>query len=179
MHGEALGPEHEIAITALETDPRVYPTLLGTSRPPRAAEIRARLTDMRRHWDRHGFGLWLWRERATGELAGRGGLQYTDVIGGLAVEAAWAIMPERWGQGFASELAGAAVSVAFDTLGLDEVIALTLEYNIASRRVMEKAGFAYVREIGHAGLPHVLYTRVAGRAPGPLLGSASPRRRPL
>ncbi len=35
----------------------------------------------------------------------------------------------------------------------------TLPDNLASRRVMGKAGFAYEREIEHAGLPHVLYRR--------------------
>lgn len=159
LHGESLRPEHEAVITQLETDRRVYPTLLGTSAPPSRDEIGSRLADMCGHWDRYGFGLWLLRDRATGELAGRGGLQYTDAIGGLAIEAAWAIVPERWGQGLATELAQAALDVAFAALALQEVIALTLVTNVASRRVMEKTGFAYDREITHAELPHVLYRR--------------------
>ncbi len=77
------------------------------------------------------------------------------------VEVAWAIVPKRWGQGLATELALASVEVAFDWLGLAELIAFTLPGNLASRRVMEKAGFAYEREIEHAGLPHVLYCRIA------------------
>ena len=36
----------------------------------------------------------------------------------------------------------ASVAVAFDALGLHELIAITLPENLASRRVMEKAGFA-------------------------------------
>ena len=115
--------------------------------------------DKRNHWERHGFGLWLLRDRATGELAGRGGLQYTDAIGGYAVEAAWAIVPERWGQGLGTELALASVDVALHSLGFDELIAITLPDNVASRRVMDKAGFGFDREIVHAGLAHVLYRR--------------------
>jgi [ribosomal protein S5]-alanine N-acetyltransferase len=111
------------------------------------------------HWERHGFGLWLLRDRATGELVGRGGLQYTDAIGGYAVEAAWAIVPERWGRGLATELGQASVRVAFESLRLDEIIAITLPGNVGSRRVMEKAGFVYDREIEHVGLAHVLYRR--------------------
>ena len=45
------------------------------------------LVDKRDHWERHGFGLWLLRDRATGTMVGRGGLQYTDAIGGAEVEA--------------------------------------------------------------------------------------------
>jgi RimJ/RimL family protein N-acetyltransferase len=68
-------------------------------------------------------------------------------------------VPERWRQGLATELARAAVEVAFDDLDLDEIVAFTLPDNIASRRVMEKAGFTYDRDIQRAGIPHVLYRR--------------------
>jgi RimJ/RimL family protein N-acetyltransferase len=36
-------------------------------------------------------------------------------------------------------------------------VSFTLPHNAASRRVMEKAGLTYERDITHAGLPHVLY----------------------
>lgn len=159
MRGEPLSPEHEDELAALTLDPRVYRTLWPWSYPPTRGDVRASLRDKREHWERHGFGLWLLRDRATGELAGRGGLQYTDAIGGYAVEAAWAIVPERWGQGLGTELAQASVAVAFDSLDLDELIAITLPENLASRRVMEKAGFAHDRDIAHAGLRHLLYRR--------------------
>ena len=136
----------------------------GPARPTRA-DARASLEDKRDHWERHGFGLWLLRDRATGLMVGRGGLQYTDAIGGFAVEAAWTIVPERWGEGLATELAIASVSVAFDVLDLHEIIAITLPDNVASRRVMEKAGFGYDRPIEHGGLTHVLYRR--GPEPAP------------
>ena len=101
-------------------------------------------------------------------MVGRGGLQYTDAIGGFAVEAAWTIAPERWGEGLATELAVASVAVAFDVLELDELIAITLPDNLASRRVMEKAGFAYDRPIERDGLDrHVLYRRERPVTAGP------------
>jgi RimJ/RimL family protein N-acetyltransferase len=148
----------------LTLDPRVYRTLWPWSYPPTRADVRSSLADKRGHWERYGFGLWLLRDRATGQLVGRGGLQYTDALGGYAVEAAWAIVPERWGQGLATELARASVTVGFDSLRLKEVIAITLPDNAASRRVMEKAGFTYDRDIVHVGLTHVLYRRRPGDA---------------
>jgi [ribosomal protein S5]-alanine N-acetyltransferase len=72
---------------------------------------------------------------------------------------AWAIAPERWRQGLATELAQVSIEVAFGPLGLDEIIAFTLPGNAASRRVMEKTGFRFEREILHASLHHVLYRR--------------------
>ena len=103
--------------------------------------------------------MWLLRDRETGEPVGRGGLQYTFTAGLHDVEAGWAILPDRWGQGLATELAHACVQVAFEQLGLRQIVAFTLPDNIASRRVMEKAGFEYERDIVHAGMPHVLYRR--------------------
>jgi len=157
MSGEPIGPEHEAEIAELILDPRVYRTLWPWSSAPTRADVRASLIDKREHWERHGFGLWLLRDRASGLMVGRGGLQYTDAIGGFAVEAAWTVVPERWGQGLATELAIASVSVAFDVLQLRDLIAITLPDNHASRRVMDKAGFSYDRDIEHAGLRHVLY----------------------
>jgi [ribosomal protein S5]-alanine N-acetyltransferase len=162
MRGEPLGPEHQAEMAELTLDPRVYKTLWPWSSPPTRADVRASLADKRAHWERYGFGLWLLRDRVTGELVGRGGLQYTDAIGGFAVEAAWAIVPDRWGQGLATELARASVGVAFDTLVLPEVIAITLPGNAASRRVMDKAGFTFDRDIIHVGLAHVLYRQRPG-----------------
>jgi [ribosomal protein S5]-alanine N-acetyltransferase len=109
------------------------------------------------HWERYGFGLWLLRDRRTGEFVGRGGLQWTDVADLNKVEAGWAIVPKRWGQGLATEFASASARTAFEQLGLSEVVAFTLPNNVSSRRVMEKVGFTYERHIEHTGLPHVLY----------------------
>ncbi|MGO9958656.1 MAG: GNAT family N-acetyltransferase [Solirubrobacteraceae bacterium] len=159
MLGEPLGPEHEDEIARLALDPRVYRTLWPWSFPPTIADVRSSLARQRDHWERHGFGLWLLRDRDSGELVGRGGLLYTDVLGGHAVEVAWAVVPERWGEGLATELARGAVALAFGTLDLEEVIAITLPDNVASRRVMEKSGFRYEGEVEHAGLEHVLYRR--------------------
>ncbi|MBV9049084.1 MAG: GNAT family N-acetyltransferase, partial [Solirubrobacterales bacterium] len=106
-----------------------------------------------------GFGLWLLLDRRTGAMVGRGGLQYTYVEGINEIEVGWAIVPERWRQGLATELALACVEVAFNDLELMRLVAFTLPHNIASRRVMEKAGFEFEREIVHAGLDHVLYRR--------------------
>lgn len=110
-----------------------------------------------------GCGLWLVRERDSGQMLGQGGLQSSLVGGANEVEAAWAIVPDHWGQGLATELARAAVQVAFGELALPEIVAFALPENHASRRVMHKTGFVFEREIVHAGLPHRLYRLRARR----------------
>jgi RimJ/RimL family protein N-acetyltransferase len=149
--------EDEPELARLGLDPLVYPTLWPFPYPPTADDIHDGLRRQLGLWDRHGFGLWLLRDRASGEFVGRGGLEFTDAPGELAVELAWAIVPERWGQGLATELARAAVHTGFEELDVVELVALTLPHNMASRRVMEKVGLAYDRDILHGGLAHVLY----------------------
>ena len=50
-----------------------------------------------------------------------------------------------WGRGLATEGSRALVAYGFDRLGLRRIVAQTMTVNAASRRVMEKAGLAYVR----------------------------------
>ncbi len=156
---ERLRLEHAAEQRPLLLDPRVSATLWPRAQLPTEADMLESLRAKVDHWERHGFGMWLLRDRDTCEMVGRGGLQHTFTAGLNDVEAGWAIAPERWGQGLATELAHACVEVGFNQLGLLELVAFTLPDNIASRRVMEKSGFVYERDIVHAGLPHVLYRR--------------------
>jgi RimJ/RimL family protein N-acetyltransferase len=154
---ERLEPEHTHELVRLLCDPRVARWLSATGRPPSEMEVASGLASKLEHWARYGFGLWLLRGRETGDLVGRGGLQHTFVSDMHEVEVSWAIVPERWGQGLATEMATAAVEAAFGPLRLPRLMAFTLPENTASRRVMEKTGFTFERQIEHVGLPHVLY----------------------
>ena len=40
---------------------------------PTEEQITSSLNGKIAHWERHGFGMWLLRERATGQFVGRGG----------------------------------------------------------------------------------------------------------
>ncbi len=163
---ERVALEHAPEQLRLLRDPRVAATLWPRGELPTESEVLDGLAAKVEHWDRHGFGMWTARDRESGQMLGRGGLQYTYTAGLHDVEAGWAIVPERWRQGLATELAHACVEAAFDQLRLLELVAFTLPDNAASRRVMEKAGFSYERDILHAGLPHVLYRRRQRAAPG-------------
>lgn len=137
------------------------PSVEAWLRPsPMRAFSRADLDRMARrdiaHWNEHGFGPWEVREREGGAFVGRGGLNRTVVAGETAVELPWAVMPSLQGRGYATEMARAAIEAA-RAQGLDRIVSLTLPANAASRRVMEKCGLRFIREMEHVGLPHVLY----------------------
>ena len=118
------------------------------------AEILAQLAD---HWDQHRFGYWMVRDSVSGAFIGRGGLRRVVVGGVQEVEIGYALMPEHWGRGLASELARECVRVGFDVLGAPALVAFTLPTNAASRRIVERLGFACERDVIWAGMPHVLY----------------------
>jgi RimJ/RimL family protein N-acetyltransferase len=156
---ERLRMEHLQEVARLLRDPRVAATGWPGEEPPTEHEVIASVADKERHWKRYGFGMWLLRDRKSGEMVGRGGLQWTNYVKDLdEVEAGWSIVPERWGEGLATELARASIDVAFGPL-LGKIVAFTLPDNLASRRVMEKTGFRYDREIVHTSLLHVVYRR--------------------
>src|SRR5690606_2084011 len=133
----------------------LWPGRLGGPRAP--AQVRAIVRRDVEHWKRHGWGPWIVRDRRSGELLGRVGLSAGAVTAFGEAEAAWLLAPHRWGEGLATEMAGAALHRGFGELALDDVVALALPHNVASRRVMERLGFGYEGEVVHAGLTHVLY----------------------
>ena len=136
-------------------DPRVAATLWpGKLGGPRSAvQTRELLERFISHWEEHGFGPWIFAARDGGDPVGYAGPQWTEVESHAEVEITYAIASARWGQGFATEMARAAVAHA----GRADLVCFTLETNIASQRVMQKAGFRYERDFERAGRPHVLY----------------------
>ena len=159
LRGEPIAAAHADQLASLLADPLVGATLGGA---PTRAEADAMLERQALQWEQYGYGLHAWFERESGRFVARGGLQHTVVGSVLEVEVGWAVVSDRWGRGYATELGAASVEAAFGELGLESIVAFTLPDNLASRRVMEKLGFAFEREVEHAGLPHVLYRLRAG-----------------
>ncbi|MBF9035669.1 GNAT family N-acetyltransferase [Rhodobacterales bacterium HKCCE2091] len=89
------------------------------------------------HWQRHGHGRWALSH--AGEVIGLGGLTVKDGFEGINLS--YHLLPEMWGQGLASEFVRAAIDYARDDLSAGSVYGLVRPSNIASIRVMEKAGF--------------------------------------
>jgi RimJ/RimL family protein N-acetyltransferase len=124
-------------------DPAV--TWDGVARTPEQSgdALRGRIE----HWERHGFGMWTAIRRDTGETCGFGGLQQLEDTG--AVEVGYYLARSCWGQGFGTEIAGAALRHGFGDLGLDRIVAVVRPGNAASRRVLAKAGLRLSHEGRH------------------------------
>jgi RimJ/RimL family protein N-acetyltransferase len=119
-------------------------------------------------FDVRGFGLWC--VELDGTSIGFTGLTVPWFRDG--VEIGWRIRSAWWGHGYAPEAARAVLAVAFDDVGLDELISFTVATNHRSRRVMEKIGMTRdaAGDFDHPSAPegsplraHVLYRLTAAR----------------
>ena len=114
---------------------------IGQGPDPTLDATRVRVERYLDHQRSHGFGLWVVEHRATGALLGDCGLLRLD--GGPEIEVGYRLARDHWGQGFATEAAGACVTYGFDKLRLPRILAVTHPDNAASRRVLEKIGLRY------------------------------------
>lgn len=154
LYAERLVPGHLDEIRRMHRDARVMKWLGGVRTEE---QTRAYLQHNLDHWERYGFGLWIVRTPARDAVVGRAVVRHLDVEGAAEVEIGYALYPEWWGQGLATELANRCIVIGRSLLGLQSLVAVTHRENAASRHVMEKAGMVHDRDILHAGEPHVLY----------------------
>jgi [ribosomal protein S5]-alanine N-acetyltransferase len=124
----------------------------GAVRRGRAADILA--ADIA-HWQERSFGPWVFFETASGVFVGRGGLRNSTIAGRECIEVLYAVRPDAWGRGYATDMARIAIEHA-RRLRLTEVVGIAQTSNLASQRVLEKAGLRPQERVQHAGLPHVL-----------------------
>jgi RimJ/RimL family protein N-acetyltransferase len=126
----------------------------------------AHIDRMESLFDQQGFGLWALEVIDTGDFIGFTGLNPMPegVPGAGGMEVGWRLARRAWHHGYASEAARAAVNVAFNGLGLDEVWSMTAVLNEPSQAVMRRigmtfdTGFEHPRlAAGHRLRPHVLY----------------------
>ena len=98
-----------------------------------------------------------WGVFLAGQLVGHGGLNYVPEFG--ETEVLWALHPDYWGRGYATEVAQASLTYGFETLGLGLIFAITLPDNLASQAVMKRIGLTYRRQVTYRGFNVVWFDR--------------------
>jgi [ribosomal protein S5]-alanine N-acetyltransferase len=123
-------------------------TIFGDRDAMRYTFHLASLRECRRHIAGHqcqrrkrGYGPWTVVERASGAIVGFGGLLDDPFDPGWGIEIAYHFAPAVWGRGYASELTNHCVRVEAERLQVHEVSAFAHPNNVASQRVLTKAGF--------------------------------------
>ena len=130
---EAITPSRFPEIHRLHSDPLVMKTLSADGRPLTEEATRESIRQAVDHWRQHGFGLYVFHRRSDGVFIGRGGLKIYRIDGTDVAGLAYAVMPEHWNQGFATEMGQFSLEIGFERLRLAEIASWTLPNNLASQ----------------------------------------------
>lgn len=119
-------------------------------------DIRPRIDLYRRRQEELGFSFWALERKTDGVVVGGCGLL---PIGweGPDVEIAWHLRRDCWGNGYATEAARAVLQYGLENLGIPQIWAILSSENLASRRVAQRTGMAFVNMGGYKNHSHDFY----------------------
>ena len=141
-------------VCAFYQDPVVMATIGGVVP---VIVVKERFQGCLNAWAERGFDAWLWFEKDSNKLIGRGGLYSREIDGEEAVAIGYVVLSEFWNKGYATEIASACADIAFEVLTLDKLFCSVEITNKPSLRVIEKAGFKFLKNISYVGESHDLY----------------------
>jgi [ribosomal protein S5]-alanine N-acetyltransferase len=119
-------------------------------------QVRDSLKKYEKQWETHGYGYWIFFAKDTLEFIGRGGLRHLTIEGQDEVEVGYAIMPQFWGKGYATEMGRVSIRVASQLSDIKSLVCFTMTTNEVSKAVMKKLGFIFERHFVYANIPHTL-----------------------
>jgi RimJ/RimL family protein N-acetyltransferase len=122
-----------------------------------------RVADSQTLFARRGVGLWLARLRAGGALLGFCG--FLELPDDPDPQLVYGLFAAYTGQGYASEMALAAIAQARRQPGFEVIHAAVDQVNTASRRVLERLGFARTG-VTPGAFGDVLSYQLVSRGPG-------------
>ena len=141
----------------LYSDPEVMRYVGGTkTRAQTEALLKTRVLDYYAQFP--GLGMWATLERATGACIGTHLLNH--IQGETYIQVGYVLFAQYWGRGYATEMSVAILRYGFTDLELSEIFAITDRPNLASQRVLLKAG---LERKGERSFAHPAYV-----ASGPL-----------
>ncbi len=155
---------------ALNADPETMRFFPGTLDRAASDAMVDRLEEL---FDKQGYGLWALEIAGPAEFIGFTGLNpMPDAVPGAGgVEVGWRLARSAWHRGYATEAATAALGVAFEGLGLDEIWSMTSMLNEPSQAVMRRLGLTEWARFEHPRIPegnplrpHVTYRRARREA---------------
>jgi RimJ/RimL family protein N-acetyltransferase len=133
-------------LVALDSDPAVMHYITGGRTTPREEVEDDVLPAFLSYYERFaGYGFWVAEEKSTAEFLGWLHLRPPPDAAPDEPELGYRLRRAAWGKGYATEGSRALVAKGFAELGARRVNAETMAVNLASRRVMEKAGLRYLR----------------------------------
>jgi len=167
---EPWRPDHAAGLAEVNADPEVL-RYINAGIPLTRSQSDIVSTRVSEHWRAYGFGLWAVVQKASADMIGFAGLCHPLWFPAWAdaVEVGWRLRRDAWGNGYATEAAGAALDEGFGALGLDEIVAFIHPDNLRSAAVADRLGMRHDRRVPHPDRPHELDVY--------LLGARAQRRR--
>jgi len=107
------------------------------------------------HQTKYNFSEWAVFEKDSHKFIGRAGPLLWEES--KEIEIGYVLNKNFWGLGFATELAKSLISYIFSNLNFKHIIAVTAANNLASRRVLEKSGLKFNKNIILENFPAVQY----------------------
>lgn len=89
-------------------------------------------------YKKHGYGRLAAVYKPENKVIGFAGLKYLPEID--KTDIGFRFLPEYWGKGLATEASKAIIEYGFNELGLTEIIAIAMQKNIGSNKVLLKSG---------------------------------------
>ena len=133
-------------LVELDADPEVMRYINGGEPTSRAEVVDEVLPAFLRYYERYpGYGFWAAIEKSSGQFVGWFHFRPAKDAPPGEVELGYRFRKAAWGQGYAAEGSRALIEKGFTDFGVQRVVASTMVVNVASRRVMEKAGLRFVR----------------------------------
>ncbi len=105
--------------------------------------------------DQQQVGAWVIARKNDGRFMGHSILAHREAFG--EAELGYALGKAFWGNGYATEVARAVVSYAFEQAGLPRMFGVVFPENEPSWRILKRLGFVYERDVVHYDLPLAYY----------------------
>lgn len=143
-------------LVSLDADPDVMRFVNGGKRTSREEIENEFLPAFLGYYQRYQeYGFWAAIEKSTGDFLGWFHFRPRDGAAPGQAELGYRLRKSAWGRGYATEASRALIRKGFTEFGVQRVTAEAMVANMASRRVMEKAGLKLVRTF-HQPWPHAI-----------------------
>lgn len=145
---------------ALDSDPEVHLFL-----PDRVIETleeaKESILDIRKQYKQFNIGRWAVIEKESGDFIGWAGLKWNTGPENNRMhfhDVGYRLIRKYWRKGYATEAAIASIKYGFNEMSIGELIGVADSRNIASVRVLQKAGMKYIETFYEDDIPLYWYS---------------------
>ena len=152
-------PADEGGFFELDSNPNVH-TYLGNKPVTSIEQCREVIKQVRQQYLDYGIGRWSIIDKETNDFVGWTGLKLIKEEINYHIDfydLGYRLIEKYWGQGIATETSIACLKYAFEKLNLPEVYGICYAENIASGKVLTKAGLKFIETFDRDGVKHHWY----------------------